>query len=105
MTATVTELGGAATLAPPRSWTRPLLWAGVLALSAASWRGARGTALAIVCSVLLALLAASNLTPWWVYQPVRRALDACRSINEMVFALLFVAAALSNLYMVRRQLT
>src|SRR5215831_16160504 len=46
-----------------------------------------GTALAIVCSVPLALLAASNLTPWWVHQPIRRALDACRSINEMVFAL------------------
>jgi len=51
-----------------------------------------GTALAIVGSVPLALLAASNLTPWWVNQPVRRALDACRSINEMVFALLFVVA-------------
>jgi phosphonate transport system permease protein len=51
-----------------------------------------GTALAIACSVPLALLAAGNLTPWWVHQPVRRLLDACRSINEMVFALLFVVA-------------
>ena len=51
-----------------------------------------GTALAIVCAVPLSLLAAGNITPWWVHQPVRRVLDACRSINEMVFALLFVVA-------------
>jgi len=51
-----------------------------------------GSALAIACSVPLSLLAASNLTPWWVHQPVRRVLDAFRAINEMVFALLFVVA-------------
>jgi phosphonate transport system permease protein len=51
-----------------------------------------GTVLAIVGSVPLALLAAGNLTSWWVHQPVRRMLDAFRSINEMVFALLFVVA-------------
>jgi phosphonate transport system permease protein len=51
-----------------------------------------GTALAVVGSVPLALLASANITPWWVNQPVRRLLDACRSINEMVFALLFVVA-------------
>jgi len=51
-----------------------------------------GTVLALLGSVPLALLAASNLTPWWVHQPVRRFLDACRAINEMVFALLFVVA-------------
>ncbi len=51
-----------------------------------------GTALAVACSMPLALLASSNLTPWWVHQPVRRVLDACRAINEMVFALLFVVA-------------
>jgi phosphonate transport system permease protein len=51
-----------------------------------------GTALAIACSVPLALLASANITPWWVHQPVRRVLDACRAINEMVFALLFVVA-------------
>lgn len=60
----------------------------VVTLQIALW----GTALAIVCSVPLALLAAGNLTPWWVHQPVRRLLDACRAINEMVFALLFVVA-------------
>jgi phosphonate transport system permease protein len=51
-----------------------------------------GTALAIACSVPLSLLAAGNITPWWVHQPVRRLLDACRAINEMLFALLFVVA-------------
>lgn len=51
-----------------------------------------GTALAIVGAVPLSLLAASNVAPWWVNQPVRRVLDACRSINKMVFALIFVVA-------------
>jgi phosphonate transport system permease protein len=60
----------------------------VVTLQIALW----GTALAILGSVPLALLAAGNLTPWWVHQPVRRVLDAFRAINEMVFALLFVVA-------------
>jgi phosphonate transport system permease protein len=60
----------------------------VVTLQIALW----GTVLAIVCAAPLALLAAANITPWWVHQPVRRLLDACRSINEMVFALLFVVA-------------
>lgn len=51
-----------------------------------------GTVLAIICAVPLSLLAASNIAPIWVYQPVRRLLDALRSINEMVFAMLFVVA-------------
>ena len=51
-----------------------------------------GTALAVLCSVPLALLASANLAPWWIHQPVRRVLDAFRAINEMVFALLFVSA-------------
>ena len=60
----------------------------VITLQIALW----GTALAIVCSVPLALLASANIVPAWVNQPVRRVLDAFRSINEMVFALLFVVA-------------
>jgi len=121
---------------PTRSLGAWLAWGLVVALLAASWKGAEirpadlwhdrgnmlefargfyppqfqdgrlylqellvtfeialwGTALAIVGSVPLGLLASSNLTPWWVHQPVRRLLDASRSINEMVFALLFVVA-------------
>lgn len=48
-----------------------------------------GTALAVVLSIPFGLMSAENLVPWWVYQPVRRLMDACRAINEMVFAMLF----------------
>ncbi|MDH1261802.1 phosphonate ABC transporter, permease protein PhnE [Pseudomonas sp. GD03944] len=51
-----------------------------------------GTVLAIVCAIPLGILCSANIVPWWVYQPVRRVMDACRSINEMVFAMLFVVA-------------
>ncbi len=51
-----------------------------------------GTVLAIVCAVPLAILSSENIVPWWVYQPVRRLMDAFRAINEMVFAMLFVVA-------------
>jgi phosphonate transport system permease protein len=51
-----------------------------------------GTVLAIFCAVPFGLLSASNLVPSWVYQPVRRLMDACRAINEMVFAMLFIVA-------------
>lgn len=51
-----------------------------------------GTLLAIVCAIPLGILCADNITPWWVHQPLRRCMDACRSINEMVFAMLFVVA-------------
>ncbi len=123
--------------APPKtSWATLLTWGILLAVLAASWKGADmrpaalwndsanmvefgsgffppdfndwryylqelvitlqialwGTVLAIVCSIPLSLLASGNLTPWWVHQPVRRFLDACRAINEMVFALIFVVA-------------
>lgn len=60
----------------------------VVTLHIAIW----GTVLAVICAVPLSLLAASNIAPIWVYQPVRRLLDALRSINEMVFAMLFVVA-------------
>ena len=60
----------------------------IVTLEIALW----GTALAIVCAVPLGLLAAANITPWWIHHPVRRVLDLFRSINEMVFALLFVVA-------------
>ena len=51
-----------------------------------------GTALAVVCAVPFGLLSADNVAPWWIYQPVRRLMDSCRAINEMVFAMLFVVA-------------
>lgn len=51
-----------------------------------------GTALAVVCAIPFGLLCSANLAPAWIYQPVRRLMDACRAINEMVFAMLFVVA-------------
>src|SRR5690606_29043 len=51
-----------------------------------------GTALAVVFSIPLGILSSENLTPWWICQPVRRVMDAFRSINEMVVAMLFVVA-------------
>lgn len=60
----------------------------IVTLEIALW----GTALAIAGAIPLGLLAASNISPWWVFQPVRRLLDSARAINEMVFAMLFVVA-------------
>ncbi|TAM00111.1 MAG: phosphonate ABC transporter, permease protein PhnE [Paraburkholderia sp.] len=51
-----------------------------------------GTALAIVCAVPFGLMSAQNLAPAWIRHPVRRVMDACRAINEMVFAMLFIVA-------------
>ncbi|MFD1554447.1 phosphonate ABC transporter, permease protein PhnE [Paraburkholderia silviterrae] len=51
-----------------------------------------GTALAIVCAVPFGLMSSHNLAPRWVLHPVRRLMDACRAINEMVFAMLFIVA-------------
>jgi phosphonate transport system permease protein len=51
-----------------------------------------GTVLAIVFAVPFGLMAAENLSPIWLRQPVRRLMDALRAINEMVFAMLFVVA-------------
>lgn len=51
-----------------------------------------GSVLAVVLAVPFGILSAENITPWWIYQPVRRLMDAARAINEMVFAMLFVVA-------------
>ena len=51
-----------------------------------------GTLLAILVAIPASLLCSENLVPWWVYQPVRRLMDATRAINELVFAMLFVVA-------------
>jgi phosphonate transport system permease protein len=51
-----------------------------------------GTVLAVICAIPCGLLSAENLVPVWVYQPMRRVMDACRAINEMVFAMLFIVA-------------
>ena len=51
-----------------------------------------GTVLAVICAIPCGLMSAENLVPSWVYQPMRRVMDAFRAINEMVFAMLFIVA-------------
>lgn len=51
-----------------------------------------GTLLAVIAAVPFGLLSASNIAPVWITQPVRRLMDCCRAIHEMVFALLFIVA-------------
>ncbi|HEY0946186.1 MAG TPA: phosphonate ABC transporter, permease protein PhnE [Opitutaceae bacterium] len=51
-----------------------------------------GTVLALLAAAPCSLLASSNLAPWWLRSPVRRVMDALRSINEMVFAMIFISA-------------
>jgi phosphonate transport system permease protein len=60
----------------------------VLTLQIAIW----GTGLAVLCAVPCGLPCATNIAPWWVVQPMRRLMDLCRAINEVVFAMLFVVA-------------
>jgi phosphonate transport system permease protein len=60
----------------------------VITIQIALW----GTTLAVVFSIPFAILSSANVCPQWVVQPVRRLMDACRAINEIVFALMFVVA-------------
>jgi phosphonate transport system permease protein len=60
----------------------------ILTVQIAVW----GTTLAVIASIPFGILSSNNMVPWWVYQPVRRLMDAFRAINELVFAVLFVVA-------------
>ena len=60
----------------------------VVTIQIALW----GTALAVVFGVPFSILCSANVCPQWIVQPVRRLMDSCRAINEIVFALLFVVA-------------
>ncbi|MEM8794448.1 MAG: phosphonate ABC transporter, permease protein PhnE [Pseudomonadota bacterium] len=51
-----------------------------------------GTVLSIIFGIPFAFLSSANVAPWWIVEPVRRLMDAARAINEIVFAILFVAA-------------
>lgn len=51
-----------------------------------------GTLLAVLLGIPLALLSSGNIAPVWITFPVRRLMDALRAINELVFALIFIAA-------------
>ncbi len=89
----VRDAGNMATYAadffPPKftDW-RLYLQEMIITVQIALW----GTALAVVFAVPLGLLSSTNISPWWVHQPIRRLMDAARAINEMVFAMLFIVA-------------
>jgi phosphonate transport system permease protein len=51
-----------------------------------------GTFLAVLVAIPMSLLCSSNIVPVWVTMPMRRLMDACRAINEIVFAMLFIVA-------------
>lgn len=60
----------------------------VVTIQIALW----GTALAAVFGAPFSILCSANICPAWIVQPIRRLMDSCRAINEIVFALLFVVA-------------
>lgn len=50
------------------------------------------TVLGAVLSLFVAMAAASNLAPKWVYYPARWTMNVIRAIPDLVFALMFVSA-------------
>jgi phosphonate transport system permease protein len=60
----------------------------VVTIQIAIW----GTALAVFLGIPFSILCSANVCPAWIVQPTRRLMDACRAINEIVFALMFVVA-------------
>jgi phosphonate transport system permease protein len=51
-----------------------------------------GTLLAIALAIPLGLLAARNVSPPWVQQPVRRLLDLMRALPVLVIGIMFIVA-------------
>ncbi|GLK52925.1 MAG: phosphonate ABC transporter, permease protein PhnE [Oceanicaulis sp.] len=51
-----------------------------------------GTFIAVLAAIPFGLLSARNVAPAWIVQPVRRLMDVFRSINELIIALVFIAA-------------
>ena len=51
-----------------------------------------GSLLAVCGAIPFGILSSSNLTPFWLCQPVRRLMDAARAINQMIFGMFFIAA-------------
>ncbi len=73
---------------PDFSEWRDYLHHTIVTIQIAVW----GTLLAVLGAVPCGLLSSANVAPAWIHQPVRRLMDACRSINEMIFAMLFISA-------------
>ena len=59
-----------------------------LTLAIAVW----GTTISVLIGAPLSLLCANNIAPVWIAQPFRRIADVLRSINDLVYAVLFVTA-------------
>ena len=51
-----------------------------------------GTFISVIAAIPFGLLSARNVAPSWIVQPVRRLMDVFRSINELIIALVFIAA-------------
>ena len=51
-----------------------------------------GTVIAVILAIPFGLLAARNIAPPWVVQPVRRLMDVLRSVNELVMGTIFLVA-------------
>jgi phosphonate transport system permease protein len=79
---------GAAFLAPNFHEWQQYLADMIVTVQIAVW----GTALAVVVAIPFSIFMSSNVCPQWVVQPVRRLMDACRAVHEIVFALMFVSA-------------
>jgi phosphonate transport system permease protein len=75
-------------LAPDFSDWRAYLHQTAVTIQIAIW----GTLLAIIGAIPFGLLSSANVASAWIHQPIRRIMDACRSINEMIFAMLFISA-------------
>jgi len=75
-------------LTPEFTYWREILTQMFITLQIAVW----GTLLAVIFSIPCGLLSASNIVPAYIYQPMRRIMDSARAINEMIFAMLFIAA-------------
>jgi phosphonate transport system permease protein len=73
---------------PDFSYWRTYLADTLITISMGIW----GTILAAVVAVPLSVMASKNVSPVWLVQPIRRLMDTMRAINEIVFALVFVAA-------------
>jgi len=75
-------------LSPDFSQWREYLHQTAVTLQIAIW----GTLISVIGAVPCGLLSSANVAPVWIHQPMRRLMDACRSINEMIFAMIFIAA-------------